>query len=158
MKMSETISELALALSKAQGQIEDATKDGINPAFKSKYADLSAYRAVIREPLAVNDLASLDRRRLFRLGLSLTERCLDLCALLLNDPRGGRIGLCIVTCEEAGERSLYILLQRCLSFGFQARPGFSLAESRGLHSKISSMNSKYALTSAGETQAHSSPL
>lgn len=57
MKMSETINELATALSKAQGQIEDATKDGINPAFRSKYADLAAVRAVIREPLAVNDLA-----------------------------------------------------------------------------------------------------
>jgi len=57
MKMSETITELATALAKAQGQIEDATKDGINPAFKSKYADLAAVRAVIREPLAVNDLA-----------------------------------------------------------------------------------------------------
>jgi len=57
MKMSETITELAMALSKAQGQIDDATKDGINPAFRSKYADLAAYRAVIREPLAVNDLA-----------------------------------------------------------------------------------------------------
>jgi hypothetical protein len=57
MKMSETIAELATALSKAQGQIEDATKDGLNPAFRSKYADLAAVRAVIREPLALNDLA-----------------------------------------------------------------------------------------------------
>ena len=63
MKMSETIAELAIALSKAQGQIEDATKDGINPAFKSKYADLAAYRAVIREPLAVNDLAIMQLPR-----------------------------------------------------------------------------------------------
>lgn len=57
MKMSETIGNLAAALSKAQGEIEDATKTGLNPAFKSKYADLAAVRAVIREPLAVNDLA-----------------------------------------------------------------------------------------------------
>jgi hypothetical protein len=57
MKASETIVELATALAKAQGQIEDATKDGINPAFRSKYADLAAVRAVIREPLAANDLA-----------------------------------------------------------------------------------------------------
>jgi hypothetical protein len=57
MKMSETITELAAALAKAQGQIEDATKDGVNPVFRSKYADLAAVRAVIREPLAVNDLA-----------------------------------------------------------------------------------------------------
>ena len=57
MRMSDTIAELACALSKAQGQIEDATKTGINPAFRSKYADLAAVRAVIREPLAVNDLS-----------------------------------------------------------------------------------------------------
>ncbi len=63
MKMSETIAELATALSKAQGQIDDATKDGINPAFRSKYADLAAYRAVIREPLAVNDLSIIQLPR-----------------------------------------------------------------------------------------------
>jgi len=57
MRMSDTIADLAFALSKAQGQIEDATKTGINPAFRSKYADLAAVRAVIREPLAVNDLS-----------------------------------------------------------------------------------------------------
>jgi hypothetical protein len=56
MKMSETISAIASALAKAQGEIEDATKTGINPAFRSKYADLAAVRAVVREPLSVNDL------------------------------------------------------------------------------------------------------
>ena len=57
MRQSDSIIELATALSKAQGQIDDATKTGINPAFRSKYADLAAVRAVIRDPLASNDLA-----------------------------------------------------------------------------------------------------
>lgn len=57
MKMSENISQLATALSKAQGEIDDATKKGLNPAFRSKYADLAAVRGVIREPLAINDLS-----------------------------------------------------------------------------------------------------
>lgn len=57
MKMSETIAELATALSKAQGQIEAATKGSVNPAFRSKYADINALRDAIREPLAVNDLS-----------------------------------------------------------------------------------------------------
>lgn len=57
MKMSDSIAELATALAKAQGMIDDATKTGLNPAFRSKYADLAAVRAVIREPLAVNDLS-----------------------------------------------------------------------------------------------------
>jgi hypothetical protein len=57
MKMSESISAIATALSKAQSQIDDASKAGFNPAFKSKYADLASVRAAIREPMAVNDLA-----------------------------------------------------------------------------------------------------
>jgi len=69
MKMSETIAELAVALAKAQGQIEDASKDGINPAFRSKYADLAAVRAVIREPLAVNDLAVMQFPRTVQGGV-----------------------------------------------------------------------------------------
>ena len=59
MKMSETIGDLATALSKAQGQIEAATKGSVNPAFRSKYADINALRDAIREPLAVNDLSLL---------------------------------------------------------------------------------------------------
>lgn len=63
MKMSETITELAGALAKAQGQIEDASKGSENPYYKSRYADLAAVRAVIREPLAVNDLAIIQAPR-----------------------------------------------------------------------------------------------
>ena len=63
MKMSDSIIELAAALSKAQGMIDDATKTGMNPAFRSKYADLAAVRAVVREPLAINDLAIVQAPR-----------------------------------------------------------------------------------------------
>ena len=57
MKMSEEISALAAALSKAQSSIEDATKGTENDYFKSKYADLSAVRDTIRKPLAENELS-----------------------------------------------------------------------------------------------------
>jgi hypothetical protein len=63
MKMSDTISEIAAALSRAQGMIDDASKASANPFFKSKYADLAAVRAVIREPLAVCDLAIVQAPR-----------------------------------------------------------------------------------------------
>lgn len=69
MKMSETISQLATALAKAQGEIDDATKKGINPAFRSKYADLAAVRGVIREPLAVNDLSIVQFPRTIQGGV-----------------------------------------------------------------------------------------
>lgn len=64
MKMSDTISEIAAALSRAQGMIDDASKVGVNTYFKSRYADLAAVRAVIREPLAVCDLAIVQAPRI----------------------------------------------------------------------------------------------
>jgi hypothetical protein len=57
MKMSDTINQLAAALSIAQGQIEDAVKDTKNDFYKSKYADLSSVRAAIRQPFADNGLS-----------------------------------------------------------------------------------------------------
>lgn len=41
MNCSETITKLAVALAKAQGEIENAGKKSVNPHFKSKYADLA---------------------------------------------------------------------------------------------------------------------
>ena len=68
MKTSDTIAEIANALAKAQGAIDDASKTSANPFFKSKYADLAAVRAVIREPLAVNDLAIIQAPRVVEGG------------------------------------------------------------------------------------------
>jgi hypothetical protein len=42
MSQSEVINELAAALSKAQGEMQAAIKDKINPFFKSRYADLGS--------------------------------------------------------------------------------------------------------------------
>jgi hypothetical protein len=42
MEMSEHINELAAALAKAQATIGGAIKDAVNPAFRSKYADLAS--------------------------------------------------------------------------------------------------------------------
>lgn len=57
MKMSETIDQLATALSIAQGQIEDAAKTVKNDFYKSKYADLASVRAAVRQPFADNGLS-----------------------------------------------------------------------------------------------------
>ena len=59
MKMSESITAIAPALVKAQSLIEGAVKDSNNPAFRSKDADLSSVLAVIRQPMADNDLCVL---------------------------------------------------------------------------------------------------
>lgn len=57
MKKSEQINELAAALAKAQSQIKDADKDGINPHFKSAYATLSSAWKACRTPLSANGLS-----------------------------------------------------------------------------------------------------
>lgn len=57
MKASDSIKELAAALSKAQGEIKGAVKDSANPFFKSKYADLSSVVEAIRDAFAKNGLS-----------------------------------------------------------------------------------------------------
>lgn len=48
---------LALALSKAQGEMQGAKKDANNPFFKSKYADLASVWEACRDALAKNEIA-----------------------------------------------------------------------------------------------------
>lgn len=57
MKHSEQINELATALAKAQGEMENAAKDKLNPHFRSKYADLGNVWDAIREPLSRHGLS-----------------------------------------------------------------------------------------------------
>ena len=51
MNTSESIKEIATALSAAQGSLQDATKNAKNPHFKSDYADLSQILEAIRPAL-----------------------------------------------------------------------------------------------------------
>jgi hypothetical protein len=55
--MSADIGMLAEALSKAQGTMKAAKKDGVNPYFSSKYATMDAVWDTCREPLAANKLS-----------------------------------------------------------------------------------------------------
>jgi hypothetical protein len=54
---SDEINELIAALSKAQGEMNGASKDSNNPFFKSKYADLASVWNACREPLSKYGLA-----------------------------------------------------------------------------------------------------
>lgn len=76
MNMSDDISALAAALSKAQGAIDDASKGAINTFYRSKYADLAAVRAVIREPLAANDLSVVQLPKTVSGGVEVTTMLL----------------------------------------------------------------------------------
>ena len=63
MTRSESIAELAKALSKAQGQMSHAKKDQNNPFFKSKYADLASVVEAAKGPLAANGLSYVQMPR-----------------------------------------------------------------------------------------------
>ena len=54
---SKQINELATALAKAQGAMENASMNRINPHFRSRYADLASMLDAIRAPLSSNGLA-----------------------------------------------------------------------------------------------------
>ena len=56
MNHSENITELAKALHKAQGELEFAKKDAVNPHFNSRYADLWRIWQVAKAPLQNNGL------------------------------------------------------------------------------------------------------
>ena len=56
MNKSESIKELAGALSKAQGAMTAAKMDSVNPFFKSKYADLGSVIQASKSTLAANGL------------------------------------------------------------------------------------------------------
>ena len=57
MQQSESISNLAKALSIVQGKLTYAVKDSANPFLKSKYADLESVWDACRSLLAENGLA-----------------------------------------------------------------------------------------------------
>ncbi|AFZ66231.1 ERF family protein [Deinococcus peraridilitoris] len=59
MQRSDSITKLAPALVKAQGQLQVAIKDSTNPAFRSKYADLGAVWDACRNALQDNRLSVL---------------------------------------------------------------------------------------------------
>jgi len=59
MIKSETITNLASALVKAQGEMGNASKGAANPFFKSKYADLNAIREACLPVLSKHGLSVL---------------------------------------------------------------------------------------------------
>lgn len=57
MKMSDSITNLATALAKAQAEIRPAIYDSTNPHFRSKYASLTAVMEACRDALSKNQIA-----------------------------------------------------------------------------------------------------
>lgn len=74
MRTSEQINEVAAAMAAAQADIKPATKDAVNPAYKSKYADLTAIWDAIRGPLSKQKIAVWQEAELTEAGVAVTTR------------------------------------------------------------------------------------
>ena len=64
MKTSDAINEIAAALAKAQGAINNPGKKSENPHFKSAYADLSAGINAVREGLSAHGISYVQATRI----------------------------------------------------------------------------------------------
>lgn len=87
---SPEIKELATALAKAQGAMENASKDAENPGFKrdgknSTYATLASVWDVIRKPLSDNGLAILQWPRTVQAGVEVETELLHESGQFMRD-------------------------------------------------------------------------
>lgn len=79
-EQTPTVAALAEALASAQDEMENATKDSVNPHFKSKYADLAACREATKP--------------IYKHGLSIVQQVIS---------RPDAIGLRTVLLHKSGE-------------------------------------------------------
>lgn len=85
MKHSDALDKLAPALSKAQANIEGASKDKTNPHFRSKYADLASCWDACREALTANGLSVIQATSPADHGITLTTRILHASGQWIED-------------------------------------------------------------------------
>jgi hypothetical protein len=78
MQQSESIANLAKALSIVQGKLTYAVKDSANPFFKSKYADLESVWDACRSLLAENGLCVMQFPGLY------IEGCMSMNTILAH--------------------------------------------------------------------------
>jgi predicted RNA-binding Zn-ribbon protein involved in translation (DUF1610 family) len=76
MKTSESIIKIAPALLAAQKEIGSASKDAVNPFFKSKYADLGSVMEACKEALNKNGITVLQPVSTDGMGTTLLETIL----------------------------------------------------------------------------------
>jgi hypothetical protein len=82
---SASLAKLAEALCKAQGAMEGATKDSVNPHFKNRYADLAAVWDAVRKPLAANGLSVIQFPRTVQQGVEIETTLLHSSGEFMRD-------------------------------------------------------------------------
>lgn len=72
MQTSEQINEIAGAMALVQGEMRAALKDAVNPAFKSRYADLTAVWEAIRPSISKHGIAVFQEPVTVERGVAVT--------------------------------------------------------------------------------------
>lgn len=72
MKTSESIKNIAEAMSKFQGSIDSVKQESENPYFKSKYSDLNSIWSAIRADLSYYGLSVIQEAQTLDVGVSVT--------------------------------------------------------------------------------------
>jgi len=85
METSETLTELAPALAKAQALIQGAQKSKINPAFRSHYADLADIWEACRGPLTTHGFSIVQVPTTDGAALTVTTRLLHASGEWIED-------------------------------------------------------------------------
>jgi hypothetical protein len=85
---SASVKELALALSKAQGEIANSPKSAANPFFHSKYSDLASVRNAIQLPLSSARIAYFQFPYAAEGGIGVET-------LLVHGPSGEWVSCCL---------------------------------------------------------------
>ena len=105
MNTSEEIHELAAALAKAQGAMDAASKDSVNPHFKARYADLAAVRAAIQAPLSANGIAYVQTVRTRNGAVEIETRLIHASGQYIGDTL--EIPLAQATAQAIGSACSY---------------------------------------------------
>lgn len=117
MKWSENIANIAAALVQFQSEVDGVVKNANNTHFKTKYADLAAVVAAIREPLAKNNLCVLQNPHKVDGGIEVETMVLhksgewisDACYIPINKWDAHGMGSAITYGRRYGLMSLFCL-------------------------------------------------
>lgn len=121
MKTSESIAKLADALAKAQGAMEPAAKDSLNPHFKSRYADFASVTDALRKPLAENGLSYVQ-------GVGIDGDLVTLTTRLLHVSGEWVESTCGVRPQQAGPQAVGSAISYLRRYSLSALVGLASEE------------------------------
>ena len=124
MEMSESVSDLAAALAKAQAAMKGALKESTNPHFKSKYADLANVWDAAHGPLNANGISVVQ-------GASAENAAVSLTTMLLHVSGQWVRSTLTMVARDAGPQSIGSCITYGRRYGLAAMVGIAPEDDDG---------------------------